>query len=65
MIRRFGDTPGQLLCNMCNINIKDANTFLNITPVQAIIRHVSFEVIYFPIFFMRRNFFISISLIVV
>lgn len=54
MTRTFGGTPGQLLCG---IHIKDANTLENITLVQAIIRHVLFEVIHFPIFITRRKFF--------
>lgn len=54
MIRRFGGTPGQLLCG---INIKDANTLENVTLVQAIIRHISFEIICFPRFITRRKFF--------
>ncbi|WP_353278217.1 RDD family protein [Wolbachia endosymbiont (group B) of Longitarsus flavicornis] len=41
MVRRFSGTPGQLLCCIC---IKDANTFENITLVQATIRYVLFKV---------------------
>ncbi|MFP3020458.1 RDD family protein [Wolbachia endosymbiont (group A) of Pogonocherus hispidulus] len=54
MIRRFGGTPGQLLCG---IHIKDADTLNNITLMQAIIRHAPFEVICFPILITRREIF--------
>lgn len=42
MIRRFGGTPGQLLCCIC---IKDVNTLESITLVQAIIRYVLFKIL--------------------
>ncbi|WP_341821233.1 RDD family protein [Wolbachia endosymbiont (group A) of Myopa testacea] len=51
MVRRFGGTPGQLLCR---IRIKDADTIENVTLAQAIIRYVSFKVIRSSIFIMRR-----------
>ncbi len=51
MVKRFGGTPGQLLCR---IRIKDADTIENVTLTQAIIRCVSFEVICSSIFIMRR-----------
>lgn len=35
MITRLGGTPGKLLCGIC---IKDANTFKNVTLMQATIR---------------------------
>ncbi|MDN5247655.1 MAG: RDD family protein [Wolbachia endosymbiont of Tyrophagus putrescentiae] len=54
MIRKFGGTPGQLLSG---IHIKDADTFENITLVQAIIRHVLVEIIRFPILITRREIF--------
>ncbi len=54
MIRRFGGTPGQLLCG---IHIKDANTLENVTLVQAIIRHAPFAVLRFPILITRREIF--------
>ncbi|WCR58498.1 RDD family protein [Wolbachia endosymbiont of Ctenocephalides felis wCfeJ] len=54
MIRRFGGTPGQLLCG---IHIKGADTLNNITLMQAIIRHAPFEVIHFPILITRREIF--------
>ncbi|MDG7056971.1 MAG: RDD family protein [Wolbachia endosymbiont of Penenirmus auritus] len=54
MIRRFGGTPGQLLCG---IHMKGADTLNNITLMQAIIRHAPFEVIHFPILITRREFF--------
>jgi uncharacterized RDD family membrane protein YckC len=37
MITKLGGTPGKLLCG---IRIKDANTFKNVTLVQATIRCV-------------------------
>ena len=42
MIRRFGGTPGQLLCSIC---IKDINTLKNITFMQATIRYIFVEAI--------------------
>ncbi|WP_264338946.1 RDD family protein [Wolbachia endosymbiont (group A) of Cheilosia soror] len=42
LITRFSGTPGQLLCG---IHMKHANTFKNLTLMQAIIRCVSREVI--------------------
>ncbi len=54
MIRRFGGTPGQLLCS---IHIKNADTLENVTLVQAIIRHAPFVVIHFPILITRREIF--------
>ncbi|WP_374698241.1 RDD family protein [Wolbachia endosymbiont (group B) of Limnophora tigrina] len=37
MTTRFGGTPGKLLCG---IYIKDANTFTNVTLMQATIRYI-------------------------
>ncbi len=51
MVKRFGGTPGQLLCR---IRIKDADTIENVTLTQAIIRCISFKVICSSIFIMRR-----------
>ncbi|MDR3132253.1 MAG: RDD family protein [Rickettsiales bacterium] len=37
MITKYGGTPGRLLCS---IRIKDANTFTNVTLMQATIRYI-------------------------
>lgn len=36
-ITKYGGTPGRLLCS---IRIKDANTFTNVTLMQATIRYI-------------------------